>query len=130
LLDAGGMETSKQAEGKTQAVGAGRRKWSAEERDAIVRASLKKGTTVNSVAKLYGVNPSQIYDWRKQARQEAAQKEPAALIPVHVADDAAEIGAGSEQSCSVVIEAQSARITITGRVDGVVVQMILECLVR
>ena len=124
------METSKQAENKAQAAGAGRRKWSLEERDAIVRASVKKGTTVNSVAQLYGVNPSQIYDWRKQARQEAQQKKPAALVPVHVADDAAEAGAGGKQSCSVVIEAQSARITITGRVDGAVVQMILECLVR
>ena len=76
------METSKQAENKAQAVAAGRRKWSLEERDAIVRASLKAGTTVSSVAQLYGVNPSQIYDWRKQARQEAQQKKPAALVPV------------------------------------------------
>lgn len=93
----------------------------------MVRASLKAGTTVSSVAELYGVNPSQIYDWRKQARQEKQQKKPAALIPVHVADDAEE---GSIQSCSVVIEAQNARITITGQVNGAVVQMILECLVR
>ena len=96
----------------------------------MVRASLKKGTTVNSVAQLYGVNPSQIYDWRKQARLEAAQKGPAVLVPVGVANDAKETGAESKQSCSVVIEAQSARITITGRVDGAVVRMILECLVR
>jgi transposase len=125
------METSKQAESKVQAAGAGRRKWSLEERDAIVRASLKVGTTVGSVAQLYGVNPSQIYDWRKQARQEAQQKKLAALVPVHVADDdAAETGAGSKQGCSVVIEAQSARITITGLIDAVVVRTVLEYLAR
>lgn len=125
------METSKQAENKAQAVAAGRRKWSLEERDAIVRASLKAGTTVSSVAQLYGVNPSQIYDWRKQARQEAQQKKPAALVPVHVTeDDAEEMGAGSKQGCSVVIEAQSARITITGLIDAVIVRTVLEYLAR
>lgn len=50
-----------------------RRIWSEEERDLIVRASMKNGTTVNAVAKLDGVQPWQIYDWRKKARQAARQ---------------------------------------------------------
>ncbi len=49
--------------------------WSGEERATIVRASLKKGVTVNAVAKLYGVNASQVYDWRKQARKGGASSE-------------------------------------------------------
>jgi transposase-like protein len=57
------------AESKPQPADTKRKQWSDEERDLIVRASLKKGTSVNAVARLYGVQPWQIYDWRKKARQ-------------------------------------------------------------
>lgn len=50
------------------------RQWSKEDRQRIVRASLKAGTTVNAVAQLYGVQASQIYDWRKQHRRMKAEK--------------------------------------------------------
>ncbi len=40
---------------------------------AIVRASLKKGVTVNAVANLCRVKASQVHVWRKQARQAAHQ---------------------------------------------------------
>ena len=119
-----------QAEGKSQALSTNRRKWSLEEREAIVRASLKKGMTVNAVAQLYGVNPSQIYDWRKQARQAAQQSKAAALVPVQVTEEVQGSGIEAKPSCSVVIEAERSRITITGRIDAVVVRTILECLAQ
>jgi transposase len=124
------METSMQAEGKSRVAETGRRKWSVEEREVMVRASLKKGTTVNAVAQLYGVNPSQIYDWRKQARQAAQQVKTAALVPVQVSDDVEAGGVEAKQSCSVLIEAKSARITITGSMNASVVRVILECLTQ
>ena len=117
-----------QAESKSGTSDKGRRKWSVEEREAIIRASLKTGTSVNAVALLYGVNPSQIYDWRKQARQAAQQRRTAALVPVQVADDMEAGGVEAKQGCAVVIEAKSARITITGLVHASIVRMILECL--
>ena len=106
------------------------RKWSAEERAVIVRASLQRGTTVNAVARIYGVKPWQLYEWRKQARQAAQPGKAATLLPVEVAEavEAAEIK--QKQSCSVVIEAQSARITLTGSIDVTVVRTVLECLAR
>ena len=119
-----------QAEGKSRVAETGRRKWSVEEREVMVRASLKKGTTVNAVAQLYGVNPSQIYDWRKQARQAAQQVKTAALVPVQVSDDVEAGGVEAKQSCSVLIEAKSARITITGSMNASVVRVILECLTQ
>jgi transposase len=124
------METSKQAGSKLEEAGTRGRKWSAEEREVIVRASLKKGTTVNAVARLYGVQPWQIYEWRKQARQAAQPGQAATLLPVHVTgpDQADKLEA--KQSCSVVIEAQNARITITGSIDANVVRTVLECLAR
>jgi transposase len=104
--------------------------WSAEERTAIVRASLKKGVTVNAVAKLYGVNPSQIYDWRKQARQAAQQAKAASLLPVRVAEGVLPGETEPTQTGSVLIEAQATRVTITGSIEGSLLRTILECLVR
>lgn len=124
------MEPSKPADSKSAEAGIKGRKWSAEEREVIVRASLKKGTTVNGVARLYGVQPWQIYEWRKQARQAARQGKAAALLPVRVTEPVEASDIELKQACSVVIEAQSARITITGAVDAIVVRTVLECLAR
>jgi transposase-like protein len=122
------MNASTPAESKSQAADTKRRTWSAEERDLIVRASLKKGTTVNAVARVYGVQPWQIYDWRKKARQTAQQSKAATLVPVQVADADQADNTEPKKSCSVVIEAQTTRITITGLIDAVVVRTVLECL--
>jgi transposase-like protein len=118
------------AESKSQPGHTKRKQWSDEERDLIVRASLKKGTTVNAVARLYGVQPWQIYDWRRKARQAAQQSKAATLIPVHVTEPDHADKVEPKQSCSVLIEAQSARITITGLIDANVVRTVLECLAR
>ena len=95
-----------------------------------MRASLKKGTTVNAVARLYGVQPWQIYDWRKRARQAATQDEAATLIPVHVAELDEADNLEPKQSCSVLVEAQGMRVTINCLVDAVVLRTVLECLAR
>jgi transposase-like protein len=118
------------AESKSEPADSKRREWSEEERDLIVRASLKKGTTVNAVARLYGVQPWQIYDWRKKDRQVARQTKAATLVPVQVTEADQTDKAEPQHGCRVVIEAQSARITISGRIDAVVVRTVLECLAR
>ena len=124
------MSASTPAENKAEAGDTKRRTWSAEERDLVVRASLKKGTSVSAVARLYGVQPWQIYEWRKKAREAAQQSKAATLLPVHVAEADQAEKAEAKQSCSVIIEAQGARITITGSVDTLVVRTVLECLAR
>ena len=124
------MDALRPAESKAQGADTKRRTWSEGERDLIVRASLKKGTTVNAVARIYGVQPWQIYDWRKKARQAAQQTEATTLLPVHVTEPDQADKMESKQSCSVIIEAQSTRITITGCIDAIVVRTVLECLVR
>jgi transposase len=123
------MNGSTAVESKSQPADRKRRTWSDEERELIVRASLKKGATVNAVAQLYGVQPWQIYDWRKRARQVAQPSKTAALVPVHVKEPD-QVKTDAKQSCSVMIEAQGARITITGLIDAIVVRTVLECLAR
>ena len=123
------MNASTPAESKSQPADSKRRQWSEEERDLIVRASLKKGTTVNAVARSYGVQPWQIYDWRKKARLVARQSAAATLVPVQVTEPE-QAETEPKQSCSVLVEAQTMRVTINGLVDAVIVRTVLECLAR
>ena len=125
-----GMNAAAPSESKSQPGETKRRQWSDEERDLIVRASLKKGTTVNTVARLYGVQPRQIYDWRKKARQAAQQSKAATLIPVQVTEPHQAENVDPKQRCSVLIEVKNIRITINGLLDAVVLCTVLECLAR
>ena len=42
-----------------------RRRWSVEEKLAMVRESNDPGKTVSMVARQHGVNPNQLFHWRK-----------------------------------------------------------------
>lgn len=42
-----------------------RRRWSAEQKQAIVAASFEVGACVSEVARRYDVHPNQIYRWRR-----------------------------------------------------------------
>lgn len=42
-----------------------RRRWSTEEKLAMVRESCEPGNTVSMVARQHGVNPNQLFHWRK-----------------------------------------------------------------
>ena len=68
LRDDSGMDASSQTSNGSEAAEAARRKWPVEDRLRMVQASLKKGTTVDAVAKVYGVHARQLYNWRKQHR--------------------------------------------------------------
>lgn len=124
------METATPDESKSASTAANRRVWTEEERATIVRASLKKGVSVNAVAKLYGVNPSQVYDWRKRAHKVAQQTKTANLLAVRVDEAVLPSARETKQAGSVLIEVQAARVTITGSVEASVLRTILECLVR
>ncbi len=124
------MDASSQSGNGTQGVEAARRKWSLEDRQRIVQASLRGGTTVSAVAKVYGVHPSQIYDWRKQHRQEKHRSKAALLLPVQVAEVVQSGVPEVKEPGAVVIEGRSARVTLDGHVDVAVIRAVLECLVR
>ncbi len=48
-----------------------RRRWSVEEKLRIVEESYRPGASVSSVARGHGVNPNQLFTWRKLAREGA-----------------------------------------------------------
>jgi transposase len=120
------MDGSAQSSPKSEAVRPKRRKWSAEERQRIVQASLQAGTSVEAVARIYGVNASQLYDWRKQHRQRVGKGKRSVLLPVHVAEGAPIVMPETKQECSVVIEARSVRVTMSGCIDAAVICTVLE----
>jgi len=45
-----------------------RRRWSAAEKLALVRETYEPGMTVSLVARKHGVNPNQVFHWRKLER--------------------------------------------------------------
>ena len=58
-----------------------RRRWSDQEREAILADADRPGTTVKAVARRHGVAESLVYGWRKARRQaEAAVAEPMQFI--------------------------------------------------
>jgi transposase len=46
-----------------------RRRWTAEEKGAMVEEAEQPGASVSSVARKYGVNPNQLFHWRRLIRQ-------------------------------------------------------------
>lgn len=125
--DASGMDGSAQSS-KPEAVKAQRRKWTMAEQQRIVQASLKAGTTVDTVARIYSVNPSQIHKWRKQHRQRMQQSKRSALLSVQVAESVAADVPETKQECSVTLEARGVRVTVGGCIDAAVICRLLECL--
>lgn len=124
--DASGMDETAQNNSKSEIVKPKRRQWSEEERHRIVQASLKAGTTVDAVARLYGVHASQIYDWRRQHRQRRQVGKRSAMLPVKVEEGAAVVLSEAKPECSIVIEARTVRVTVSGRVDAAIISTMLE----
>ncbi len=112
----------------------------------IVEETLVPGTSVARVARAYGINANQVFDWRQLYRAgrlgvpianasrllpvsvaEEATKDtlvPAASdIPVHVPSARGTIGAGS-----IHLEVQKGHLRIEGNADPVVLRLVLKAL--
>lgn len=48
-----------------------RRRWSAEEKRAILEETDRPGASVSAVARKYGINPNQLFSWRRLMREGA-----------------------------------------------------------
>jgi transposase len=83
--------------------GAGRRRaWSVEEKARIIAESYAEGETVSGVARRHGLTSSQLFWWRRVARQALAKGEPVAFAPVVVR------AAGKAKRCAVEAKAEAA----------------------
>ena len=89
-----------------------RRRWSAAEKEQLVAASLEPGASVSVVARQAGIDPGELYGWRRRLRAPAQL----GFAPVRIAPGTAP--AGLAGSGAIEIEfATGARMRITGAVD-------------
>ena len=94
-----------------------RRRWSDEEKAAIVAESFRPGVSVSWVARRRGVSASQLFNWRKAVRQvEGSAARSPDLIPVVISGARSEPPAppseGLEESAAISSGAGEARIEI------------------
>jgi transposase len=69
-----------------------RRKWSAQEKVAIVAESLGEGAVVSEVARRHGLSPQQLFGWRARLRDAVKGSAPSsdatpAFVPAIVEDE-------------------------------------------
>jgi transposase len=69
-----------------------RRKWSAQEKVAIVAESLAAGAVVSEVARRHGLSPQQVFAWRARLRDAVkgpapSSDAPPAFVPAIVEDE-------------------------------------------
>jgi transposase len=69
-----------------------RRKWSAQEKVAIVAESLAEGAVVSEVARHHGLSPQQLFGWRARLRDAVKGSAPSpdatpAFVPAVVEDE-------------------------------------------
>jgi transposase len=111
----------------------------AEEKRRIVEATLVSGASIARVAREYGVNANQVFQWRHEYRKGAlwAGKEARAeLLAVKLAAEegstmVAEITPRSAKSGSIHIELPGrALVSVEACVDTALVRTVLESLLR
>ncbi|HZD91204.1 MAG TPA: transposase [Pseudolabrys sp.] len=106
-----------------------RRRWSEEQKRAIVAASLAPGAVISDVARRADIGPGQIYRWRKELRA-AADGFAAVLIapPDTAAGLAADTAACGEPA--IEVEIGKARVRIPGSVPAELAAAVVKALSR
>jgi transposase len=106
--------------------GAGRRRrWSPEAKAAIVAESYGGGTTVSCVARRHGLTGPQLFAWRRQLRQAAADTSASpCFAPVVV--DRTEMR-GDDAAC-VVVEMAGAVVRVPAAASPSAVRAVLRAL--
>jgi transposase len=104
-----------------------RRRWTAEEKERLVAASLKPDTGVSAVARQAGIHPSQLYGWRRQV---CARPQPAAnFAAVRIAAEPAPNGMLASGTIEVEF-ANGSRVRITGPTDRSLVRTMIMILTK
>ena len=62
-----------------------RRRWSEDEKQAIIREASRPAVNVSAVARRHGIKPSLLFRWRKLAQKEEKPASAPAFLPVSLA---------------------------------------------
>jgi transposase len=103
----------------------------------MVEEALQPGVTVVGVAAAHGVNPDQLFHWRKQYRHGMLEVGGSPhLLPVTVSDrgtlakslPAASPSSESLYSGTIHVELKQGQLRIAGQADPAALRVVLECL--
>ena len=117
-----------------------RRRWSRDEKERLVAASLEPGASVSEVARMAGLHVSQLFRWRKELCKHG-EASIAPFVPVEIGApvpprEVAEVPltttARRRKSHGIIeIDLGSGhRIRVDGDVDGDALRRVLDALVR
>ena len=106
-----------------------RRRWSEEQKRAIVAASLAPGAVVSAVARRADVHPSQLYRWRQELRAVADGFAQVLIAPPETAATVAD-GAVCGEPAIEVDFAGKARVRIPGSVPVELAAAVVKVLAR
>ncbi|MBV9627628.1 MAG: transposase [Xanthobacteraceae bacterium] len=118
-----------------------RRRWSQDEKERLVAASLEPGASVSEVARVAGLHVSQLFRWRKELCKHA-EAGIAPFVPVEiglseppreVAEAPLATTSGRRRKSQGIIEIDlgtGPRILVDGDVDGDALRRVLDALVR
>ncbi|MEY9126932.1 MULTISPECIES: IS66-like element accessory protein TnpA [Bradyrhizobium] len=118
-----------------------RRRWSQDEKERLVAASLEPGASVSEVARRAGLHVSQLFRWRKELCKHAEASiapfvpvEIGSSVPPHNLTEAPLTAAPARRRRSqgiIEIDLGSGhRIRVDGEVDGDALRRVLDALVR
>jgi transposase len=117
-----------------------RRRWSADEKAAVVAESFRPGVNVSALSRRTGVNRGLLQTWRRAAVRAASDREAPAFVPIHVESARSDGGTSSvtdpptqgratatAETCPGMIEIESddLRVRVQGSVDMRALQAVL-----
>ena len=106
-----------------------RRRWSEEQKRAIVAASLAPGAVVSEVARRADIHPSQLYRWRQELRAVADGFAQVLIAPPETAATVAGGAVCGEPAIEVEF-AGKARVRIPASVPAGLAAAVVKALVR
>lgn len=111
-----------------------RRRWSLLEKQEIVAETLKPGASVSAVAQRHGLHPSQLFAWRKVARDGRLVEESGiAFAPVVVASEPAALPApeaASRQGRMEIVLGNGRRVIVDNSVRAAALARVIRVLDR
>lgn len=110
-------------------LGKERRRWSRDDKLAIVAESFEPGAVILEVARRRQISSGQLHTWRKELREELgfpAPVRPGAGAPMHLLP----LAVAAEASASIdVALTNGARVKITGAVQADVIAALMKALI-
>jgi transposase len=116
--------------------GEGRRRWSEEEKRAIVAEVLASGEAVSRVAHRHSINPSMLFGWRKQYASASAPVAATTFAPVVIKTSGEMEQARREESIQkdpAVLELDfesGARLRVLSSADPELVKAVIKAMTR